>query len=71
MKTKYKKLADMIKATRPAWRANGDDVPALMQWQRMANATADWLAAEAWPEVDRGTWLDYVMGHAGPNGGKI
>lgn len=70
MTGKHKQLADAIRATKPIWKANGDDVPALAQWERMAATVADWLTGSV-AEFDRALWLDYATGKCGPRGGKL
>jgi hypothetical protein len=62
-------LADTMKRNKPQWKANGDDVPALMQWERTVRDLAD-FCAEQNPNFNRTRWILYVNGECGPNGGK-
>lgn len=63
-------LADAMKATKPTWEASGEDVPALLQWNRDVRSLAAFCEAQN-PRFNRTRWINYVNGACGPNGGKI
>jgi hypothetical protein len=69
-KKHFIKLADAIRSAKPQWKANGDDVPALMQWEHQVRILADFCFDQN-SRFNRTRWILYVNGECGPNGGKL
>lgn len=65
-------LADVLRVSKPTLQDNtpGMEIDsALRLWHTMRNALGD-MCAQSNPRFNRDSWLGYIAGRNGPNGGK-